>query len=115
MKMDPLADLDKEIVKQFWDLHENKEDPMMNFRYRLCRLMKFFLDKRLVKEQCSKITLTGHQLPDNWVYPRKLHGNLRLPPCARVLFQPLMLERTSILRPKSNRRMMIQKVKNQIR
>jgi hypothetical protein len=50
-KIETLADLDKEIVKPFWDLHENKEDRMSNFPCRLCRLMEFFLDKRLVKKQ----------------------------------------------------------------
>jgi hypothetical protein len=80
-KIETLADLDKEIVKLFWDLHENKEDHMINFRYRLCRLMEFFLDKRLVKKQHSLIAVGGHPLPDNWVYPKKLHANLRLPPC----------------------------------
>jgi hypothetical protein len=29
--IETLADLDKEIVKPFWDLHENKEDRMINF------------------------------------------------------------------------------------
>jgi hypothetical protein len=81
-KIDTLADLDKEIVKPFWDLHENKEDHMINFRYRLCRLMELFLDNRLVKKQRSTIALGSHPLPDNWVYPKKLHGNLWLPPCA---------------------------------
>jgi hypothetical protein len=79
--METLADLDKEIVKPFWDLHENKEDCMINFRYRLCRLMEFFLDKRIVKKQSSMIAVGGHPLSDNWVYPKKLHGNLWLPPC----------------------------------
>jgi hypothetical protein len=50
-KIETLADLDKEIVKPCWDLHENKEDRMINFQYRICRLMEFFLDKRLVKKQ----------------------------------------------------------------
>jgi hypothetical protein len=81
-KIETLADLDKKIVKPFWDLHENKEDRMINFRYRLCRLMEFFLDKRLVKKQRSMISVGGHPLPDNWVYPKNLHANLWLPPCA---------------------------------
>jgi hypothetical protein len=55
---------------------------MINLRYRLCRLMEFFLDKRLVKKQRSMIAIGSHPLPDNWVYPKKLHANLRLPPCA---------------------------------
>jgi hypothetical protein len=56
---------------------------MINFRYRLCRLMEFFLDKRIVKKQRSMIAVGGHPLPDNWVYPKKLrHADLRLPPCA---------------------------------
>jgi hypothetical protein len=63
-------------------LHENKEDRMINFRYRLCRLMEFILDKRLVKAQRSFIAVGGHPLPDNWVYPKKLSRFLRLPPCA---------------------------------
>jgi hypothetical protein len=46
-KIETLADLDKEIVKPFWDLHENKEDRMINFRYRICRLMEFFLENAL--------------------------------------------------------------------
>jgi hypothetical protein len=70
-KIESLADLDKEIVKPFWDLHENKEDRMINFRYRICLLMEFFLDKRLVKKQGSMIAVDGHPLPDNWVYPKK--------------------------------------------
>jgi hypothetical protein len=82
---------------------------MINFRYRLCRLMEFFLDKRLVKEQRSKIAVGGHPLPDNWVYPKKLHGKLRLPPCVGAP----MLERMPVLRPKSKRRMMILTLKNQ--
>jgi hypothetical protein len=82
-KIETLAGLDKEIVKPFWDLHENKEDHMINSRYRLCRLMEFFLDKRLVKNQRSMIAVGGHPVPGNWVYPKKLHANLRLPPCAR--------------------------------
>jgi hypothetical protein len=49
-RIDTLADLDKEIVKPLWDLHDDKEDCMINFQYRLCRLMEFFLDKRLVKK-----------------------------------------------------------------
>jgi hypothetical protein len=80
-RIDTLADLDKEIVKPFWDLPDNKEDRMINFRYKLCRLMEFFLDKRLVKKQRSTIAVGGHPLPDNWVYPKKLHGNNRL--CSR--------------------------------
>jgi hypothetical protein len=67
-KIETLADLDKEIVKPFWDLHENKENRMINFRYRICRLMEFFLDKRIVKKQRSMIAVGGHPLPDNWVY-----------------------------------------------
>jgi hypothetical protein len=55
---------------------------MINFRYRLCRLMEFILDKRLVKAQRSKIAVGGHPLPDNWVDPKKLPRTLRLPPCA---------------------------------
>jgi hypothetical protein len=82
-KIETLADLDKEIVKPFWDLHENKEDRMINFRYRIFRLMEFFLDKRLVKKQRSMISVGGHPLPDNWVYRKNLrHANLGLPPCA---------------------------------
>jgi hypothetical protein len=82
-KIETLANLDKEIVKPFWDLHENKEDRMINFRYIICRLMEFFLDKHIVKKQCSMIAVGGHPLPDNWVYPKKLrHADLRLPPCA---------------------------------
>jgi hypothetical protein len=84
-KIESLADLDKEIAKPFWDLQENKEDRMINFRYIICRLMEFFLDKRIVKKQRSMIAVGGHPLPDNWVYPKKLqHANLRLPPCAGV-------------------------------
>jgi hypothetical protein len=64
-KIETLADLDKEIVKPFWDLHENKEDHMINFGYRLCRLMEFFLDKRLVKKQRSMIAVGGHPLSNN--------------------------------------------------
>jgi hypothetical protein len=71
-KIETLADLDKEIVKPFWDLHQNKEDRMINFPYRICRLMEFFLDKRIVKKQRSMIAVGGHPLPDNWVYPKKL-------------------------------------------
>jgi hypothetical protein len=82
-KFETIADMDKEIVKPFWDLHENKEDSMINFRYRICRLMEFFLDKRLVKKQRSMIAVGGHPLPGNWVNPKKLqHANLRLPPRA---------------------------------
>jgi hypothetical protein len=66
-KIETLTDLNKEIVKPFWDLHENKEDHMINFRYRICRLMEFFLDKRIVKKQRSMIAVGGHLLPDNWV------------------------------------------------
>jgi hypothetical protein len=56
---------------------------MINFRYRICRLMEFFLDKRIVKKQRSMIAVGGHPLPDNWVYPKKLRdADLRLPPCA---------------------------------
>jgi hypothetical protein len=33
-KIETLADLDKEIVKPFWDLHGNKEDGMINFRWK---------------------------------------------------------------------------------
>jgi hypothetical protein len=56
---------------------------MINFRYRICRLMEFFLEKRIVKKQRSMIAVGGHPLPNNWVYPKKLrHANLRLPPCA---------------------------------
>jgi hypothetical protein len=94
-KIETLADLDKEIAKPFLDLHENKEDRMINFRYRMCRLMEFFLDKRIVKKQRSMIAVGGHLLPDNWVYPKKLrYADLRLP---GVLFQPLMPERRPAL------------------
>jgi hypothetical protein len=55
---------------------------MINFRYRLCRLMEFFLDKRIVKKERSMISVGGHPLPNNWVYPKKLLANTRLPPCA---------------------------------
>jgi hypothetical protein len=44
--------------------------------------MEFFLDKHLVKKQRSFIAIGGHQLPDNWVYPKKRHRNTQLPPCA---------------------------------
>jgi hypothetical protein len=54
---------------------------MINFRCILCQLIEFFLDKRLVKKQHSMIAVGGHPLPDNWVYPKKLHANTRLPPC----------------------------------
>jgi hypothetical protein len=82
-KIETLAGLDKEIMKPFWDLQENKEDRIINFRYIICRLMEFFLDKRIVKKQRSMIAVGGHPLPDNWVYPKKLrHANLLLPPCA---------------------------------
>jgi hypothetical protein len=82
-KIESLADLDKEIVKPFWDLNENKEDRMINFRYRKCRLMEFFLDKRIVKKQRSMIAVGGHPLPDNWVYPKNLrYADFRLPPCS---------------------------------
>jgi hypothetical protein len=82
-KIETLADLDKEIVKPFWDLHENKEDRMINFGYRICRLMEFFLDKRIVKKQRSMIAVGGHPPPGNWVYPKELqHADLQLPPCA---------------------------------
>jgi hypothetical protein len=81
-KIETLADLDKEVVKPFWDLHENKEDPMIKFRYIICRLMESFQDKRLVKKQLSMIAVSGHPLPNNWVYPKQLHAKLRLPPCA---------------------------------
>jgi hypothetical protein len=82
-EIETLADLDKEIVKPFLNLHENKEDRMINFRYRICRLMEFFVDKSIVKKQCSMIAVGGHPLPDNWVYQKKLrHADFRLPPCA---------------------------------
>ena len=82
-KIETLADLDKEIVKPFWDLHENKHDRMINFRYRICRLKEFFLDKRIEKEQRSMIAIGGHPLPNNWVYPKKLRdAGFQLPPCA---------------------------------
>jgi hypothetical protein len=56
---------------------------MINFQYRICRLMELFLDKRIVKKQRSKIAVGGHPLPDNWVYPKKLrYADFRLPPCA---------------------------------
>jgi hypothetical protein len=56
---------------------------MINFRYIICRLMEFFLDKRLEKKHCSMIAVGGHPLPNNWVYPKKLRdADLRLPPCA---------------------------------
>jgi hypothetical protein len=44
--------------------------------------MESYLDKRIVKKQRSMIAVGGHPLPDNWVYPKKLRANLRLPPCA---------------------------------
>ena len=56
---------------------------MIHFRYRLCRLMEYFLDKRLRKQQHSRIALGRHPLPDDWVYPKKLSRYLHLPPCAR--------------------------------
>jgi hypothetical protein len=64
-KIETLDGLDKEIVKPFWDLHENKEDRMINFRYRICLLMEFFLDKRIEKKQSSMIPIGGHPLPNN--------------------------------------------------
>jgi hypothetical protein len=64
-KIETFAGLDKEIAKPFWDLRENKEDRMINFRYRICRLMEFFLDKRIVKKQRSMIAVGGHPLPGN--------------------------------------------------
>jgi hypothetical protein len=85
MKQDE-ADTDSDAVPDFesmFHLHENKEDRMINFLYRICRLMEFFLDKRIVKKQRSMIAVGGHPLPDNWVHPKKLqHADLRLPPCA---------------------------------
>jgi hypothetical protein len=48
-EINTLGDLDQLIVKPFWDLHENKEDRMVHFRYKLCRLMEFLLDKRIKK------------------------------------------------------------------
>jgi hypothetical protein len=81
-KIETLANLDKEIVKPFWDLHENKEDRIITFQYIICRLMEFFLDKGIVKKQRSMIAVGGHPLPYNWVYPKKLgHADLWLPPC----------------------------------
>jgi hypothetical protein len=58
-KIETLADLDKEIVKSFWDLHQNKEDRMINFRYRICRLMEFFLDKSVVSSLATKYMYTS--------------------------------------------------------
>jgi hypothetical protein len=56
---------------------------MINFRYRICRLMEFFLDKRIEKQQHSMIPIGGHPLPNNWVYPKKLRdADLQLPPCS---------------------------------
>ena len=81
MEINTLGDLDQFIVKPFWELHENKEDRMVHFRYKLCRLMEFLLDKRIKKGQRSRVALGSHPLPDNWVYP-KVSGNSRLPPCA---------------------------------
>jgi hypothetical protein len=52
-KIGTFAGLDKEIAKPFWDLHENKNDRMINFRYRICRLMEFFLDKRIEKKNVA--------------------------------------------------------------
>jgi hypothetical protein len=80
MEINTLGDLDQIIVKPFWDLHENKEDCMIHFHYKLCRLMEFLLDKRIKEGQRSRVALGSHPLPDNWVYP-KVSGNSRLPPC----------------------------------
>ena len=82
IKIDTLADLDLLIVKPFWELHDNKEDRMLHFCYRLCRLMEYFLDKRLKKQHRSRIALGRHPLPDDWVYPKKLSQKVHLPPCA---------------------------------
>jgi hypothetical protein len=96
-KIETLTNLDKEIAKPFLDLHENKDDRMINFRYRLCRLMEFFLDKRLVKKQRSMIAVGGHSLSNNWVYPKSYMQTHGCHHVWGVLFQPLMLERTPVL------------------
>jgi hypothetical protein len=114
-KVETLANLDKEIVKPFWDLHENKEDGMINFRYGLCRLIEFFLDKCLVKKQRSMIAVGSHPLSDNWVYPKNYMEIFGCHHVQGVLFQPLMLERTLVLCPKSRWRMTVPTRKSQKR
>jgi hypothetical protein len=97
-KIETLSDLDKEIVKPFWDLHENKEDHMINFQFRICWFMQFFLDKHVVKKQRSLIAVGGHLLPDNWVYSKS--SDMQTCRCHHVpeyLFQPLMPERRTVL------------------
>jgi hypothetical protein len=81
-EIDTLADLDSKIVRPFWDVHENKEDQMVNFRYRMCRLMEYFLSTRLDTNQRSLLAVGQHPLPDNWVYPKKRAKRWLLPPCA---------------------------------
>jgi hypothetical protein len=97
-KIETLADLDKEIVKPFWDLHENKEDGMINFRYRICRLVEVFLDKRIVKKQRSMIAVGVTRFPTIGYIQKSSdmhsYGCHHMP---GVLFQPLMPERRTVL------------------
>ncbi len=81
-EINTLADLDSKIVRPFWDLHENKEDRMVNFRYRMCRLMEYFLSTRLDTNQRSVLAVGRHPLPDDWVFPETRPKRLLLPPWA---------------------------------
>ena len=81
-QIDSLANLDSLVVKPFWDLHNNCEDRMIHFRYKLCRLMEYCLVEQIKKSQWSYLALGRHPLPPEWKYPSKRPAGLYLPPCA---------------------------------
>ena len=77
-----LDDLDTSIVKPFWERQQNDQNRLIHFRYKLCRLMEYFLWKHVSKKDRSYIAIGRHPLPPDWKYPKKLPVGFHYPPCA---------------------------------
>jgi hypothetical protein len=67
-----LDNLNTRIVKSFWACQQNMQDRLVQFRYKLCRLIKDFLQKYASNESRSYIAIARNLLPTNWTYPKEL-------------------------------------------
>ena len=77
-----LDDLDTRIVKPFWNRQQNNQEHLVHFRYKLCWLMEYFLQKHVLKECRSYIAIDRHPPSTDWKYPKKLPVGFHYPPCA---------------------------------
>ena len=76
-----LHHVEEMIVKPFWDCQPNTQDRLVHFRYKLCRLMEYFLQKHLSQEKRSYIAIGRNPLPTDWTYPEELSVGFHYPPC----------------------------------